>query len=627
MQNYPKNVSTVIETLEQYHYSESVIKLTQRCFSELGTFLASNSEDQFSAELAREWCNTCVSKAYKKKYLSYIAKLEDVYNYGRILGSNLKIFRHLSLHYITEIDMFLEHMRMTVAPRTVWNLRKFCTHFCSFLQYNGVASISDINYRALDKYILFLRESSSKFFESNIATFLKYLAMKNHCKIGLYLYMHYIPSTTVVTMADLTEDARTFIESLKEESLFFPRDEFYNAVSEFIEQMRYHRYSEKAVIRALSYLNRFYLFLDMSDLGYDYRIIDTLISECGIKIFKTGSDQARRTLEMFEDYAQVGGLLPQHKWKRVPDRYDLLPSWCQNGLSLFLESKRKEYAADHTIANTRSIGLKFCEFLVTEGLSSFGELTPQIIKKFIRFDHHESLDGKSKYNTTVSDFLSHLYFRGILQIDLSISVPKCARDGAKIVKVLNEDDRKTIEEYCRNAKTPIQIRDAAIIMLGLSTGMRPVDVVALRSYDISLSEMIIRFTQQKTGVSHITNLNQESANAIIRYIRDVRPKSTGDNHIFFTTNAPYKPITKHAYYDALKRAGVSDANCLTLRKTFGTEQVKSGATVKEAAEALGHSGIESVHCYVALDDSRMSLCPLSLADTGLIMDTRRYIHV
>lgn len=38
--------------------------------------------------------------------------------------------------------------------------------------------------------------------------------------------------------------------------------------------------------------------------------------------------------------------------------------------------------------------------------------------------------------------------------------------GEKIVKILSPKDKAKIEAYCENAKTPIELRDAAILRIG-----------------------------------------------------------------------------------------------------------------------------------------------------------------
>ncbi len=358
----------------------------------------------------------------------------------------------------------------------------------------------------------------------------------------------------------------------------------------------------------------------MANLGYAFGIIDILLSE---KLFGRCLKSARRALDMFEDYAKYGFLVPEHRRKHAPNSYDLLPQWCKDAISLYLNNKKKEGLSNNSIYTLRGHTIRFCKFLVSTGITSFKELTPYVIKNFNIQDQHDTIYSKNKYNATIRSFIMHMEFKNMVQHGLSNALPKCANTSSRIVKTLTDTDKRAIETYCTNAKTPIQIRDAAIILIGLTTGMRPIDILGLKKDNVSLKDLTISFTQHKTGVSQTVAIDVITANAIVKYVRDVRPQNTGYDHIFLTIQAPYTPLCSYIGLKSLHRVGVS-TDFRTLRKNFATERANNGATLEEVAYDLGHRDTGTVHRYVSLDEKRMRLCSQSLDSTGLVLNDGRY---
>ena len=107
-------------------------------------------------------------------------------------------------------------------------------------------------------------------------------------------------------------------------------------------------------------------------------------------------------------------------------------------------------------------------------------------------------------------------------------------------------------------------------------------------------------------------------NAIFRYLRDVRSRSTGSDRVFIGIHAPYRPITRSVCYEALRRIlpsrKVPGSGFHVTRKTFSTNRLRNGVTPALIADALGQVDTVSLTPYLSLDGERMAMCPLSLTD-------------
>jgi len=327
-------------------------------------------------------------------------------------------------------------------------------------------------------------------------------------------------------------------------------------------------------------------------------------------------------VEMYEDYHRTGDVIPEHWWKHSITAYDTLPEWCKVEIHHFLALKRREGCCEDTIIGIKTHVVKFCQFLVSEDIPAFADITPEIIKKFNVQDPHKTPAGKNLYNRHIRKFLIYLELKQIVSDGLHFALPHCATGGEKIVEALSQEDREKIHTYCKKASTPLELRDAAILKIGMTTALRSSDIVALKISDIDWKNRIIRTVQSKTKVEHIHPMDVGTGNAIFKYMQDGRYKEADSDYLFIAIRAPYGPLHKEACGHAMRRTGTSATDFHRLRRTYATDMLNSGVSFIETAELLGHTDIYNVHKYAALDQERMRLCPLSLKETGLTLEGR-----
>ena len=110
-------------------------------------------------------------------------------------------------------------------------------------------------------------------------------------------------------------------------------------------------------------------------------------------------------------------------------------------------------------------------------------------------------------------------------------------------------------------------------------------------------------------------------NAIFRYIKHGRP-NTQSNLLFLRVTAPFckvGTITCNRALNAMLPDGVHRSFHIT-RKTFATSVLRSGASMNNVADVLGHKGTNNIKYYLNLDDKRMKECPVSLAELSLLRE-------
>lgn len=162
-------------------------------------------------------------------------------------------------------------------------------------------------------------------------------------------------------------------------------------------------------------------------------------------------------------------------------------------------------------------------------------------------------------------------------------------------------------------------RDAAIISLSATTGLRAVDIARLQLEDIDWRKGEVRISQSKTSESLSLPLVHETGELIKDYILNARPNAPY-NEIFLRLRAPIGPMTDSAsigdmFMRYAEKAGIEhepfDGKTFHgLRRRLAKNMVVSGVPVTTIAQVLGHQGMESVKQYLSLDSQNLKECAL-----------------
>lgn len=164
--------------------------------------------------------------------------------------------------------------------------------------------------------------------------------------------------------------------------------------------------------------------------------------------------------------------------------------------------------------------------------------------------------------------------------------------------------RKLIESTASD--DPADIRDRAIIMLFAVYGLRAGEVADLRLEDIDWEQDRLVVHRSKQRRRQVYPLVPSVAQAIIRYLREVRPRCPL-RQIFLKVLAPVGPLTSRSLYrivsDRLKRLGI-DARRYgphALRHACAGRLLSEGLSLKEIGDHLGHRSLDSTRIYAKVD--------------------------
>lgn len=171
-----------------------------------------------------------------------------------------------------------------------------------------------------------------------------------------------------------------------------------------------------------------------------------------------------------------------------------------------------------------------------------------------------------------------------------------------------------------NRNTECGKRDYAIIMVAKTTGLRSIDILGLKFSDVDWNKKEIRIVQQKTDVRHTLPIEIPVCNAIADYILHGRPQSESQ-YLFLRTKPPYHPLKSWSGFSIVRRNAIAAGikwgpnkrnGMHSFRRGLGNWLLEAEIPLGTISEVLGHTSSDSTKPYIALQESQLAKCPLSL---------------
>ncbi len=154
--------------------------------------------------------------------------------------------------------------------------------------------------------------------------------------------------------------------------------------------------------------------------------------------------------------------------------------------------------------------------------------------------------------------------------------------------------------------SPVDIRDRAILLLLTVYGLRSGEVWRLQLDDLDYQQEILHLRRSKGGQSQPLPLTQTVGEAILHYLKKVRPR-VACRELFLTLRAPFRPLNRGAIFQIVNRRwrplGVALAHHgpHSLRHACATRLINQGVSLKEIGDQLGHRDLETTRIYAKVD--------------------------
>jgi integrase/recombinase XerD len=189
-------------------------------------------------------------------------------------------------------------------------------------------------------------------------------------------------------------------------------------------------------------------------------------------------------------------------------------------------------------------------------------------------------------------------------IRASISIPRVPRIAAHLSSLPWEDVRRVIGSI--GDLEPHDLRAKAMFLLFSIYGFRAVEVEGLTLEDIDWRRETITVRRAKRGKTQQFPLQSEVGEAIALYLEKVRPRCHCRN-LFVTLQRPYRQVLGRTM-SAIISPRIKKLGFVTeqygphmLRRACATQLLRTGSSIKEIADFLGHSNLRTVSSYAKFD--------------------------
>jgi len=212
---------------------------------------------------------------------------------------------------------------------------------------------------------------------------------------------------------------------------------------------------------------------------------------------------------------------------------------------------------------------------------------------------------------SVKKLYRFLYGRGYVLSDPSGAVGYPRPEKRLPQGVLTRSEARRLVESAA-ARTPLGLRDRAILEVFYGSGIRESELAGLGCSDIDVEDRLLRVVQGKGSKDRNVPLTRAAAQAVEAYLLEGRPRIRGaakSRRLFLALRGGrmYPSLLNTVVKDAARAAGVEKhVTCHTLRHSMATHLLKGGADIRHIQVLLGHACLSSTERYTHIEISDLS---------------------
>ena len=279
-------------------------------------------------------------------------------------------------------------------------------------------------------------------------------------------------------------------------------------------------------------------------------------------------------------------------------------------LERFLEWMRVTNYSEKTVENRQLYLIYYIQWAEDRGITRPNEVTKPILERYQRFLYHyrkkdgQPLSFRSQHSRLIPirawfKWLTrnnHILYNPASELEL----PRLERRLPKHVLTIRESE--TVMRV-PNLSEPLGIRDRAILEVLYSTGIRRMEVVNLKLYDIDVDRGTLMVRQGKGKKDRMVPIGQRALGWINKYLTEVRHTlilDPNDITLFlthlgeaFTPNRLTQMVREYVDAADIGKRG----SCHLFRHTMATLMLENGADVRFIQAMLGHAKLETIQIY------------------------------
>ncbi|MBE6138754.1 MAG: tyrosine recombinase XerC [Firmicutes bacterium] len=271
-------------------------------------------------------------------------------------------------------------------------------------------------------------------------------------------------------------------------------------------------------------------------------------------------------------------------------------------------SVEKNYSK-YTILNYERDINEFIGFIKRETINEFKEIDYKLLRFYLNemFNKKYSSKTVSRNLSSLRTFFKYLLRNNVIENNpmILISNPK---EEKKLPTYLNYNELENILDL-PDQTTTIGLRDACILELLYSTGIRVGELVQIQVNDVDFFQNRIRILGKGNKERYVL-FGKKCEKLLGDYLKHSRPKliNKSTHYMFLNKRGTGVSVrTVEMIIDGIvKKSSVKfNVSPHTLRHTFATHMLDNGADLNSVSELLGHANLNTTAIYTHVSNERL----------------------
>ncbi len=275
------------------------------------------------------------------------------------------------------------------------------------------------------------------------------------------------------------------------------------------------------------------------------------------------------------------------------------PSLIRESYLDFILSRQAMLCTPRTVKFYQDTLCKFLDWLEKEAVTEPELITARQVRAFLASYAERGCKDSyvHTYARSIRTFVRFLYQEEYVPKLISFQMP---RIGEMMLPVLSIEEVKRILAACET------VRDKAIILLMVDTGLRRSEVCSLNWENINLRSGICMVKKGKGKKDRIVVLGVVTRRSLIAYRRKVT--KTDNSPLFQTNNGKrLSPLGLRSILLRLSNQTGIHVTPHSLRRTFVVLSLRGGMSLAHIQTLMGHSTLKMTMYYARMSDDDLLL--------------------
>ncbi|MCC6806720.1 MAG: site-specific tyrosine recombinase XerC [Deltaproteobacteria bacterium] len=294
------------------------------------------------------------------------------------------------------------------------------------------------------------------------------------------------------------------------------------------------------------------------------------------------------------------------------------PDGFSNRVRQHLDGLRVHGFSEETIETRGRYLTYFAVWCADRSLGRPNEIVKPILERYQRWlYYYRSEDGRPLSFQSQHHRLSALkvFFRWLAKENYILSNPASELELPKVGKrlpksVLTPSEIERVLSVA-DVKTPLGIRDRAMMETFYSSGIRRGELLRLKLYDLDQERGTIAIRQGKGNKDRVVPVGDRALAWLDKYTGEVRPTlvcEPDEGTVFLTARGAefLRENLTSLIAGYVERSGIGKkGSCHLFRHAMATAMLENGADIRFIQALLGHSRIETTQIYTEVSIKKL----------------------